>query len=148
MVGGNITINDVLMTVINGVTIPYQVVAGDTTVTILATHIVSAINATTKADPITGLPLEPGHRRVERVSVITFKAVNPGSSFRLACSLSSGATETYVTLDHDPALRSAFNLTGDEYDPHRRLRSATTRHAADTSRTSARSTAAAGWRAS
>ena len=79
MVGGSITINDVLITVINGVAIPYPVVAGDTTVTILATHIVSAINATTKADPITGLPLNQVIGASNASGVITIKAVNPGS---------------------------------------------------------------------
>ena len=115
MVGGSITINDVLTTLINGVAIPYQVVAGDTTVTILATHIVSAINATTTADPITGLPLNQVILASNASGVITIKAVNPGSSFTLACSLSSGATETYATLDHESALCAAFNLTGAEF---------------------------------
>ena len=47
--------------------------------------------------------------------VITITAVDPGSLFSVVCSVSAGATETYSILSHEPALRSAFNLTGDEF---------------------------------
>ncbi|MGC1376963.1 MAG: Tc toxin subunit A, partial [Anaerolineales bacterium] len=112
---GKITTDDVLTTSINGVDIPYQVVAGDTTVTTLATHIISAINATAAVDPITGLPLNQVILASNASGIITIKSINPDLAFTLACSLSSGATETYAILDHESALRAAFNLTGDEY---------------------------------
>jgi hypothetical protein len=113
---GKITTNDTLIISINGVEIPYQVVADDTTVTILATHIVSTINVKTTADPISGLPLNQVILASNSAGTITIKSLNPDVPFTLACSLSTGATETFAILDHESALRAAFNLTGDEYD--------------------------------
>ena len=57
VVGGTLTTGDILTTTINGVSISYTVVAADSSPTVLAGHVAAAINATSTADPITGLPL-------------------------------------------------------------------------------------------
>ena len=59
--------------------------------------------------------LQPVVTGSNALEVITITAVDPGSLFSVVCSVSAGATETYSILSHEPALRSAFNLTGDEF---------------------------------
>jgi len=115
-VAGTIKTDDILTTLINDVAIPYKVVAGDTTISILAANIVLTINGVTTADTVTGLPLNQVIVASNTSGVITIKARNQGKPVKLSCSLSFGATETYVGLDHKSALRSAFNLSGNEYD--------------------------------
>jgi len=115
VVGGTMTERDTLTTTINGVSIVYTVGASDTSPELLARSVAAAVNATTTVDPITGLPLNQVISATNAAGVITFNAVAPGGAFTLACSVSPGATETYVSLDHAPALRAAFNLTANEF---------------------------------
>jgi ABC toxin N-terminal region/Neuraminidase-like domain len=114
---GKITPGDVLSTSINGLVIPYTVVAGDTSITTLAGHIVSKVNATTTTDPITGQPLNDVilASNASGIISITMKNPKPDSVITLACSVSDGATETYAPLDHESALCAAFNLTASEF---------------------------------
>lgn len=104
-VGGTITASDIVTTVINGTPISYTVVAGDTSVAVLAGHIAAAVVAavgTVVTATASG-------------AVITFSAVGSSGAFTLACTVSPGATETYLSSDHAPALRAAFNLTASEF---------------------------------
>jgi hypothetical protein len=114
---GKITPGDVLSTSINGLAVAYTVVAGDTSISTLATHIVSEINATTAADPITSKPLNDViiASNASGIIAITIKDPKPDSIITLVCSVSEGATETYTPLDHESALCAAFNLTGSEF---------------------------------
>ena len=114
---GKVTSKDVLSTSINGLVIDYTVVAGDTSIPTLAAHIVSTINATTTADPITGKPLNDVivASSASDIITVTMKNPKPDSSITLVCSVSDGATETYAPLDHESALCAAFNLTGSEF---------------------------------
>jgi hypothetical protein len=85
----------VLTTTINGLAIPYTVVAGDTPTTI-ANKIAASINATSTPDPTLNLPLNSVFMASSVGAVVTITAVNSATTFTLACSLSAGATETYA----------------------------------------------------
>jgi hypothetical protein len=93
--GGAITVGDILTTTINTIAIPYTVVAGDTSIANLAAHITAAINATSSADPGSGLPLKQVVTATSVGGVVTVTAASFGPNLTLACSLSGGATETY-----------------------------------------------------
>ena len=114
-VAGSITVGDQFTTTIDGVDIPYTVAASDTNVTILAMHIAAAVNATTTADPVSGQPLNQAVLATSQSGVVTIEAQGAVRPIALACGVSPGATETYTTLDHEPVLRAALNLTGDEF---------------------------------
>jgi Neuraminidase-like domain len=104
-VGGTITASDIVTTVINGTPISYTVVAGDTSLAVLAGHIAAAVTAAV-GSVVTA---------AASGAVITFSAVGSSGAFTLACTVSPGAKETYLSLDHAPALRAAFNLTASEF---------------------------------
>ncbi len=95
-VGGAITLGDVLTTTINTVAIPYTVAAGDTSIANLAAHIAAAINASSTADPGSGLPLKQVVTATSAGAAITVTAASFGPNLTVGCSLSGGATETYT----------------------------------------------------
>ncbi len=124
----------VLTTTINGVTLSYTVVAGDTPTTI-ATNIANAINAAANVDPITNIALNQLVKAGAAGGVITITALSVTGGFSLTVSVSSG---TYIAgvqpppfadngygdflvdrsqtlFGHEPVLRAAFNLTGAEF---------------------------------
>jgi pSer/pThr/pTyr-binding forkhead associated (FHA) protein len=107
---GTITAGDVLTTTINGIAVPYPVTAADATLTVLAGDIASAVNATTTADPFTGLPLNDIVTASSAAGAVTFTAVSPGAAFTVACATSPGATETYAAGTAVPGTAAA--LTG------------------------------------
>ena len=106
-VGGSvITAGDVLTTTINGIAIPYQVSAADTTLTQLAGNIAAAINQATAVDPGTGQPIGKLVAATASGSVITITGTDPSGAhtfFTLAVSVSPGATETYTAGSQLPA---------------------------------------------
>jgi hypothetical protein len=106
-VAGTVTLGDELTTTVNGVAIPYTVVAADTTPTILAAHIAAAVNATTVVDQTAGMPLNRVVSASSSGGVITITAVRFGPAFSLACSVSAGAKETYTTGVQNPASQTA-----------------------------------------
>lgn len=99
-VGGAVTAGNVLTTTINGVAIPYTVVAADATLAVLAGHIAAAINATTSVDPVSHLPVNQLVSASASGSVVAISGVSSSGttnhSFSLACAVSAGASETYV----------------------------------------------------
>ena len=97
-VGGAITAGDTLTTTINGVDVPYQAGAADTTLAQLAGNIAAAINQATALDPGTGLPIGKLVAATASGSVITITGTDPSgvhAFFTLAVRVSTGATETY-----------------------------------------------------
>ena len=91
-IAGTPKINDVLTTTINGIPIPYLVVAADTTLPVLAGHVAAAINAMA--------PINQVISASSNGSVIAIVGINPSganTSFSLACSVSASATETYTS---------------------------------------------------
>jgi GH18 family chitinase len=98
---GPVDPGDVLITTINTVPISYTVQAADTVATIAA-NIAKAINATTAADPSTGLPLNSRMFASSQGAVITIRA-----GFTLACTRSAGATETYAAAAQSPPMQTA-----------------------------------------
>jgi hypothetical protein len=116
VVSGAITAGDVLTTSVNGIAIPYTVQAADTTVTILASHIIAAISAATTADPATGQPLNAVITASQASGIITVTAAGDGAAVSLACALSSQATEGYATGPSATAWQTAVSggfATGD-----------------------------------
>ncbi len=95
---------DVVTTTINGVAVPYTVVAGDTPTTIAA-GIVNNLNAATELDPTSGLALNKevtASSSAANPGVVTFVAAAAGvsgNSFTLACAVDAVATEGYVPAD-------------------------------------------------
>jgi Neuraminidase-like domain/FHA domain/Salmonella virulence plasmid 28.1kDa A protein len=103
-VAGPVTTGDLLITTIDTVQVQYQVVAGDTAETIAA-GIAAAVNATTVADPYSGLPLN-GLVVADAATgsaVVTFTAADAGAPFTLACSLDPGNEGTYTAAPPVPA---------------------------------------------
>jgi Neuraminidase-like domain/Putative peptidoglycan binding domain/Salmonella virulence plasmid 28.1kDa A protein len=96
-VAAPITTGDVITTTINGVNIPYTVVAADTTPAILASNIAAAINTTNTQDNANDPPLSCVVSASSLGGIITITAINPAATFTLASSKSPGASET-VTL--------------------------------------------------
>ena len=90
-VAGAITPGDELTTTINGIAIPYPVVAADSTLAILADHVAAAVNATTTADPNTGQPLNTVLTASSTGDVITIAALPPGNAFTVGCALAPGS---------------------------------------------------------
>lgn len=107
-VGGAITVGDVLTTTINTIAVRYTVAAGDTSIANLAAHIAAAINATSTADPGSGLPLKQVVTAASLAGVITVTGAAFGPNLTLACSLSAGATETYTA---GPAVSASQTAT-------------------------------------
>jgi ABC toxin N-terminal region/Neuraminidase-like domain/Putative peptidoglycan binding domain len=95
-VGGSVTAGGVLITTVNGLIINYAVVAGDTIASI-ATNIAKGINASTDLDPLSNMPLNQIVSATASGAVITISAIVFGPDFILSCSVSAGASETYVT---------------------------------------------------
>ena len=105
-VGGAITAGDTLTTTINGVDVPYQAGAADTTLAQLAGNIAAAINQATALDPGTGLPIGKLVAATASGSVITITGTDPSGAhafFTLAVRVSTGATETYTAGSQLPA---------------------------------------------
>jgi hypothetical protein len=102
-VAGAIATGDVLIARINTVPIPYTTVASDTNAAELATSIAQRINATTTADPWSGLPIN----NVVTASTdgitgkISIDAVSPGPAFALDCSVNK-SSGTYVATTFTP----------------------------------------------
>ena len=104
--GGTITARDTLTTTINGVAVPYQAGAADTTLAQLAGNIAAAINQATAPDPGTGLPIGKLVAATASGSVITITGTDPSGAhafFTLAVSVSTRATETYTAGSQLPA---------------------------------------------
>jgi pSer/pThr/pTyr-binding forkhead associated (FHA) protein len=107
-VGDPVTAGDTLRTAIDGVPVDYVVVPGDTTVSIAA-GIAAAVNATTTADPYSGLPLnalvvassEPGS------AVVSFDVAGAGAPFTLTCSLTSANAASYTATPPVPTSSTA-----------------------------------------
>ena len=105
-VAGTVTANDVLTTTIDGVAIPYTVVAGDTP-TAIAANIRDAINNATLPDPFSGLPLNSLVAASSSGPVVTLVAANAGAPFTLACTLQPGKSGSYAAGAQLPSAYSA-----------------------------------------
>jgi Neuraminidase-like domain/FHA domain/Salmonella virulence plasmid 28.1kDa A protein len=107
-VGDPVTAGDTLRTAIDGVPVDYIVVPGDTTVSIAA-GIAAAVNATTTADPYSGLPLnalvvassEPGS------AVVSFDVAGAGAPFTLTCALTPANAGSYTATPPVPTSSTA-----------------------------------------
>ena len=133
-VAGSFATGGLVTTTVDGVAVPYAVVAGDTPATI-AGKIASAINATTTIDPITGVALNQLVTASAAGAVVTINSIQATGTFTLEVSTESGtytaglqpapfsdngygeflADLSQTILGHEPALRAAFNLTGAEF---------------------------------
>jgi peptidoglycan hydrolase-like protein with peptidoglycan-binding domain len=98
-ISGQLPVNSVVVTTINGVTVRYQVLAGDSTPAILASHIVAAINATTTVDSVTQQPLNALIQASNTGGVITIRALGTNLTFTLWCSVASFASVLKSLLD-------------------------------------------------
>jgi hypothetical protein len=87
VLSGVLPAHQIAVTAINGVDVNYAVAPTDTTATILAANIASAINATVTVDPITNRPLNNLVHASSAGGTITISAVNPGANFTLNCSI-------------------------------------------------------------
>jgi hypothetical protein len=101
VVAGGITVGDILTTTINEIAVPYTIVGADTTISILAGHIASAVNATVALSTVVTAANVGG--------VVVFKSVGSGSAFILACSVSANATEQYSTGPQFPAWQATVS---------------------------------------
>ena len=86
-VTGRIPAGAMLTTTVNTLPLAYQVAQGDTPATIAA-GIAAAINATTTADPVTGLPLNSVVSAAAAGGAITVTAASATTSFTLTASVS------------------------------------------------------------
>ena len=102
-VSGKITTGETLTTVINGVVIPYAVVAADQTAVNVAAKIAAAINASTMADPFSGLPLNEVVTAAANAGVITVQSANSGAGVTMGCAATVASTETYTAGAQTPA---------------------------------------------
>ena len=93
-IAGNINVNDVLVTLINGIHIPYTTVATDTTPAILAKNIAALINATTLPDPNSGLPINQLVAAASNGVVIAIIGI-ANQAFTLTPQVTTGS-ETYA----------------------------------------------------
>jgi peptidoglycan hydrolase-like protein with peptidoglycan-binding domain len=106
-IAGTLAAGDVLTTEIDTVAIPYTVLAGDTPEA-AASAIAVAINATTRADPYSGLPLNDLVVATASGATVTMLAVDAGAPFALACSLTppvagSAQASSYTATEPVPA---------------------------------------------
>jgi Neuraminidase-like domain len=85
-VTGTVTAGDTLTTKLDTVAVVYTVLATDTLDTV-ASAIAAAINATTTADPYSGLPLNELVVATSSGPSVILQAANAGAPFTLACSL-------------------------------------------------------------
>lgn len=106
-VSGEITTGDSLTTVINGVAIPYAVVAADQTAANVAVKIAAAINATATADPFSGLPLNEVVIAAAKAGAITVQSANSGAGVTLASAATVASTQTYTAGAPTPASQIA-----------------------------------------
>ena len=133
-VAGTISAGAMLTTTVNTLPLQYQAAPGDTPATI-ATAIASAINATTTADPVTGLSLNSVVGATAAGGTITLRGTSPTTPFTLTASLTTGGytagsqpppfadngyggflTDPAQTLfGHQPTLCAACGLTGAEF---------------------------------
>jgi len=133
-VTGTIPAGAMVTTTVNTLPLPYLAAPGGSPGTIAAA-IAAAINATTTADPITGLPMNSVVSAAAVGGVITVTAASPTTSFTLTASLQAGGytagnltppfaddgygdflTDPAQTLfGHQPTLCAAFSLTGTEF---------------------------------
>jgi Neuraminidase-like domain/FHA domain len=133
-ISGAIPAGSMLTTTVNTLPLPYLTAPGDTPATIAAA-IAAAINATTAADPVTGLPLNSVVTASAAGGVITLTAISPTTAFTLTATLAAGGytagsqappfaddgygdflTDASQTLfAHQPTLCAAFNLSGADF---------------------------------
>jgi hypothetical protein len=106
-VSGKMTSGDTLTTVINGVAIPYAVVAADQTAANVATKIAAAINASTTVDPFSGLPLDEVVTAAANAGVITVQSANSGGGVTMGCAATVASAKTYSAGAQTAASQSA-----------------------------------------
>jgi Neuraminidase-like domain len=107
---GPITSGDTLTTTLNGIPIAYDIPA-DQNAGQLASAIADAVNATTVADPGSGIPLNDLIVASSNGATISFVVASPGAPFALACSLQAGGSGSYVVTTTTPAEAQA-TITG------------------------------------
>lgn len=81
----------VINSVVNGQTIPYTTVGGDTTATAVAANMVTNFNNWTGIDPTTLLPFNRVYFASNAAGVITLTQVNPGATPSTVLNHSNGA---------------------------------------------------------
>jgi hypothetical protein len=115
IINGSASLGDTLITTINGVSIFTKITNAGADV---AAQVVTDINASTSIDPISQLQISQLVIATNALNIITI-AIKPGvqvNYFTLSSSVSPGSSITYATLNHEAALRAAFNLTSDEFN--------------------------------
>ena len=133
-VSGTIPAGTTLTTTVNALPLVYQAAPGDTPASIAAA-IAAQVNATTTADPITGLPLQQVVTATAAGGTVTLTGASPTTPFTLAAAMSAAgytagqrtppfaddgygnflADPTQTLLGHEPALCAACNLTSAEF---------------------------------
>jgi hypothetical protein len=94
---GLMTPGDVLTTTINGVAVSYAVTAANRTAADVAAGIAAAIDATTSADPFSGLPLNDVVSATALLGTLTVKALNAGGGVAMSSAVTpAAAPPTYV----------------------------------------------------
>jgi hypothetical protein len=102
-VATTVNTGDVLHTFINGQeNVPAHTVADGESAAQVATAIAAAVNGSAAADPVSGLPLNSRFFATSTGGVITIEA-----GFTLACSVSTGASETYTAASQSPLTQTA-----------------------------------------
>jgi hypothetical protein len=106
-VGGTLSAGDVLTTEIDTVEISHPVLAGETPEA-AAAAIATAINATTTADPYSGLPINDLVAASSFGATVLVLAVDAGAPFSLACSLTppglgSADASAFTAIEPTPA---------------------------------------------
>jgi hypothetical protein len=105
-VNGTIAVGDVVTITINDVPFTYTTTAADTTTTLLAARIASAINTSVQQDPTTNLPFGSLVHATSNANVVTVNPVDPATAFTLTIAVTSGA-ETVAMAGPIPASQTA-----------------------------------------
>jgi hypothetical protein len=93
-VGGTVASGLVLTTIINGLNIPLTVTSSLTTAAAVAAAIVTLINATTQADPDSGMPLNRILHATSSDGTITIVANDPATALSLVLFATGPMTYT------------------------------------------------------
>lgn len=107
---GSITPGDVVITTIDGVPVPYTLIATDTLLS-AAQNIASAINGATAPHPFSGLPLNnivAASASASPAGTINLMAPNAGAPFTLACTIQAANAGTYTVA---APVRAGFTAT-------------------------------------
>jgi hypothetical protein len=104
-ISGTITPGDVLITNIGGVPVAYAVQFSDTTLTILATSVASAVTTDLLGVTASGIAATPG-----KLSITAVAPGSAGNAITISTSVSGGATETYVAAS--PSLLGGTDGSG------------------------------------